>query len=416
MTASLYIHIPFCKKKCDYCDFFSIGEEARRGTPDDLSDSYIDSLVEEARLYADFYKISEWRTVYVGGGTPSLLSGGQISHLISGIKKIARVGAETEITVEMNPDDVRADFLESCGKAGVNRISVGIQAIDDDALRAVNRGSSVKIILRALGTLRERWRGRLSVDFIAGLPNHTWRSFRNQFAVLENFTNIDHVSLYTLTVEEGTPLWSRIERGETAFSEEKADRMWLSGRNILEKMGFSQYEVSNFAREGFESLHNGAYWGQESYVGVGAGAVGTIYDFAEKSAVRWTNTLSVPDYIAGVRNQRAECDSAVLCGRGAAAGLPLLRREIETLDENTLEFEFLMLGFRKLAGVASEDFGLRFGKSLSERLGAERADGVFARWRKMRLAAARESCGGGTIYSLNRRGILLLNRFLEELM
>lgn len=416
MTASLYIHIPFCKKKCDYCDFFSIGEEARRGTPGDLSDSYIDSLVEEARLYADFYKISEWRTVYVGGGTPSLLSGGQISHLISGIKKIARVGAETEITVEMNPDDVRADFLESCGKAGVNRISVGIQAIDDDALRAVNRGSSVKIILRALGTLRERWRGRLSVDFIAGLPNHTWRSFRNQFAVLENFTNIDHVSLYTLTVEEGTPLWSRIERGETAFSEEKADRMWLSGRNILEKMGFSQYEVSNFARKGFESLHNGAYWGQESYVGVGAGAVGTIYDFAEKSAVRWTNTLSVPDYIAGVGNQRAECDAAVLCGRGAADGLPLLRREIETLDENTLEFEFLMLGFRKLAGVASEDFGLRFGKSLSERLGAECADGVFARWRKMRLAAARESRGGGIIYSLNRRGILLLNRFLEELM
>ncbi|WP_294429507.1 radical SAM family heme chaperone HemW [uncultured Treponema sp.] len=392
MKASLYIHIPFCKKKCDYCDFFSIGEADRRGKKNDLSDSYISSIINETRIYADLYGISEWKSVYTGGGTPSLLSPQQSIDLFSGIKKIAPFSKDCEVTFEMNPDDVTESFLDACQKAGVNRLSMGIQALDDAALNAVNRGSSVEIIMRALEALKSHWNGRLSVDFIAGLPNHKWKSFENQFEILKQYPKIDHVSLYTLTVEENTPLWKKIEDGKINFSFERADRMWIKGRNILEKMGFMQYEVSNFSKKGFESRHNQTYWHQENYIGVGAGASGTWYDFDKKSALRWTNTLSIPSYIESALN-----------------------RKTEQLDEQTLEFEFLMLGFRCLSGVNDRDFERRFGKSLAQRIGDGIEGGVFSKWQKMRLAT-KTSTPNGTVYALNRRGILLLNRFLEELM
>lgn len=406
MNSSLYVHIPFCKKKCDYCDFFSIGERDRVGKSNNLSDSYISALIKEAKIYADFYGIKKWRTVYVGGGTPSLLSPSQISKLISGIKKSSGLEDDAEVTLEMNPDDVSREFLEVCRKSGVNRLSMGIQALDDRALQAVNRGSSLEIIERALENLKNYWDGRLSVDFIAGLPRHTYKSFEKQFEILTKYPKIDHVSLYTLTIEENTPLWKKIEDGKIKFSYEKADRMWLKGRNILEKLGFCQYEVSNFARKGFEARHNSAYWKQENYVGIGSGASGTIYDFDEKSALRWTNSLSIPAYINGVEEETAS----------SVKNLSFLKRNIENLDQETLEFEFLMLGFRQLGGLLSSDYKKRFGKSLAERLGADDGNGVFARWKKNRLAAEKSLPDGDKCYFLNRRGILFLNRFLEELL
>ena len=407
MIPSLYIHIPFCKKKCDYCDFFSIGKKDRAGKINDLSDSYIDALITEAKFYADFYSVSEWKTIYVGGGTPSLLTSKEISALFTGLKKIAPINEDSEITFEINPDDVTEDFLSVCKKAGINRLSMGIQALDDRALKAVNRGSSVKIIFGALENLKKNWTGRLSVDFIAGLPCQTHKSFENQFEILKKYSNIDHVSLYTLTIEENTPLAKKIERNEIKFSQEKADKMWIKGRNILEKLGFHQYEVSNFAKSGFESRHNSSYWLQENYIGIGSGASGTIYDFEKKKAVRWTNSLSIPFYTAKISalSQQAENEEINL----------ILPRTAENLDEETLEFEFLMLGFRRLAGISSKDYEQRFGKSLAERIGDEKNSGIFTKWQKNRLAR-KKIYSDDTIYSLNRRGILLLNRFLEEML
>ena len=401
MIASLYVHIPFCKKKCDYCDFFSVGEANRRGKLNDLSDEYISAILKESEIYAKFYKISAWKTIYVGGGTPSLLNSKQIFDLISGIKKIAKTNDETEITFEMNPDDVTEDFLNSCEKSGINRLSMGIQALDDRALKAVNRGSTVEIILKALDNLKNHWKKRLSVDFIAGLPHQTYESFKNQFEILKKYPKIDHISLYTLTVEENTPLAKKIESGKIHFSGEKADKMWILGRNILEKLGFAQYEVSNFAKKGFESRHNQVYWKQENYVGVGAGASGTIYDFDKKAATRWTNTFSIPAYISALSGGLTEISD--------------LKRKIEFLDEETLEFEFLMLGFRRLAGISASDYEKRFKKSLAERIGANLKTGIFSNWKKQRLANEKV-LKNDRIYFLNKRGILLLNRFLEELL
>ena len=399
MIPSLYIHIPFCKNKCDYCDFFSIAQQYRKEKCNDLTDSYLSSIVKEIQIYADSYAITAWKTIYVGGGTPSLLSPAQIVYLFSEIKKIAPFSKDCEITCEMNPDDVDEEFICACKNAGVNRLSMGIQCLDDKALKAVHRGSSVALIHRALELLKNHWTGRLSVDFIAGLPGHTWKRFESQFEILKEYPNIDHVSLYTLTVEEHTPLAKKIDEGKIAVSYEKADRMWMCGRRILEKQGFLHYEVSNFAKKGYESRHNQSYWKQEDYVGVGAGATGTIYDFEKKSALRWTNTLSIPAYEMSLLSEKEQ-------------GLP---RTVEILDEETLEFEFLMMGFRMLSGVCDSDFEKRFRKSLAERIGAEQEDGVFRRWQKNHLATAKKT-KNGTVYALNRRGILLLNRFLEELL
>ena len=408
MTSSLYIHIPFCKKKCDYCDFFSIGEKERKGKSNDLTDEYIESLLKEAEFYAKFYGITEWNTIYAGGGTPSLLSSSQILNLFNGLKKIAHIKPDTEITFEMNPDDVTEEFLSSCKKAGINRLSMGIQALDDKALKAVHRGSSVKTILNTLEILKNHWDKRLSVDFIAGLPNHTYKSFENQFEILKKYPGIDHISLYTLTIEENTPLAKRIDNGEINFSQEKADKMWIKGRNILEKLGFLQYEISNFSRKGFESRHNTTYWKQKNYIGIGSGATGTFYDFEKKQAERWTDTLSIPEYLKALKSiKTAETDLSEV--------LEKLPRKIEGLSEETLEFEFLMLGFRQLEGVSSSEYNKRFRKSLAERIGADTPEGLFSKWEKLHLASSTQT-EGDTTYFLNRRGILLLNRFLEELI
>lgn len=463
MEASLYIHIPFCRQKCDYCDFFSIGEKDRLGRKNDISDDYIRSVVNEAKFYADFYCIKSWSSIYLGGGTPGILSEKQLFDLIYGVKNacveirnqkseiINASGARQadvereagksnyEITVEVNPENVTEEKIKILEKAGVNRISMGIQAVDDKALRAVNRKSDVKTIFSALSIFEKFWGGRLGVDFIAGLPNQTYESFKNQFEILDDFKKIGHVSLYTLTIEENTPLAKKIDSGKIRFSADKADKMWILGRNILEKKGFLQYEVSNFARPGDESVHNSSYWKQKNYIGCGSGAVGTIYDFEAKKALRWTNTYSIPKYVEFWKNPQIQKKAQELKGcalklskeeKNLLAPLTILENpcssvfisieslknlpaSLETLDESTLEFEFLMTGFRQLSGVSSKEYFTRFGKHLEERIGAE--SGVFAKWRKMRLARVKKS-ENDKIYSLNKRGILLLNRFLEELL
>ena len=390
-TVSLYIHIPFCRKKCGYCDFFSVPN------PGAVADSYVDSVVSEAKFHADFYGIGGWSSVYVGGGTPSLLSAEQVSRLFCGIRDAARIEEGAEVTVEMNPEGVRPDFLGACRNSGVNRVSLGIQALDDGPLSIVGRGCTSGRALQALSLLEEMWQGGLSVDFIAGLPGQSVSSFRNQFRRIFEFKKVGHISLYTLTVEENTPLRYSIGSGKVGFSQEMADRMWILGRNILEGAGFAQYEVSNFARRGFEGRHNSSYWRQKSYVGVGSGATGTMYS---DTSVRWTNVRSVGRY-------------ASFWGNPRFSDFAEIPREVEMLDRRTLEFEFLMMGFRMLSGVDSADFLEKFGypidcyKSSDGRNFSE----VFGEWRKNRLASE-----SGTRLFLNSRGILLLNRFLEELI
>ena len=252
MEISLYVHVPFCRQKCDYCDFFSIPlNRASCVCPDE---KYVRSVLNEIRFYVKKYSVSRWKTVYIGGGTPSQLGAKLLFELVSGIKSAVSDKTADEFTVEMNPEDLAEDILDSAQKAGVDRISTGIQALDQKALDSVNRHCPLQTAISSLELLQKKWKKKLSVDFIAGLPGQTYSSFKKQFETVFNFKNIDHISLYSLTLEENTPLYKKIESGKIKWSQQKTDRMWILGRKILKENGFIQYEVSNFARTGAESL------------------------------------------------------------------------------------------------------------------------------------------------------------------
>ncbi len=404
---ALYVHVPFCRKKCDYCDFFSIGS----GTCADyasLRADYVSSVLNEVSFYARRHAVPAWNSIYFGGGTPSQLPAAHIERLLQGIAAAAPVAPDAEITLEVNPDDVTDALLAACARAGVNRISMGVQAFDQRALDSVRRGASAASAIRALERLNGCWHGRISCDLIAGLPRHTGASFEDGVRTLVSFPNIDHISLYTLTVEAGTPLAERIARGAVRWSPEKADRLWLRGRTLLERAGFAQYEVSQFAKPGCQSRHNLTYWRLRDYIGCGAGASGTIYGAAAQdgapcgTGIRWTNTTDVAAYNAFWRRP-----VPVTC-----RGIPC---QAEELDAPTQEFEYLMMGFRTVQGVSAAAYRARFGKSLEERIGVR--DGAFARWKRRGLARARRSADrSDACYALSRRGLLLLNRFLEELL
>lgn len=402
MISSLYVHTPFCRQKCDYCDFYSIPEK-KAGLAGGINpDDFVRSLLVEAEYYVRHYAVEKWSSIYLGGGTPGILESAQLEKIIQGVLSLVPSDEKIEITVEVNPENVTEEKIKILEKCGVSRISMGIQAFDDRALKAVNRISDCKTVKHALNLLDSLWNGRLSVDFIAGLPSHTYKSFESQFELLNAFKKIDHVSLYTLTVEEGTPLDKNIKNHAVEFSQDKADRMWIKGKNILKKLGFCQYEVSNFAKKGFESIHNSGYWKQCSYIGIGPGAAGTVYDFEGRKALRWTDRFSIPCYIQFFSNKTV-----------SEINEPALPRDVEILDFEVLEFEFLMMGFRTISGVSANVYKERFGRNLSERIGAE--TGVFADWKRRRLAGVRNT-DTDVFYSLNERGLMLLNRFLEELL
>ena len=396
MEISLYVHVPFCRQKCDYCDFFSIpSNRASCVCPDE---EYVRSVLNEIRFYVKKYSVSRWKTVYIGGGTPSQLGAKLLFELVSGIKSAVSDKTADEFTVEMNPEDLTEDILNSAQKAGVDRISTGIQALDQKALDSVNRHCPLQTAISSLELLQKKWKKKLSVDFIAGLPGQTYSSFKKQFETVFNFKNIDHISLYSLTLEENTPLYKKIESGKIKWSQQKTDRMWILGRKILKENGFIQYEVSNFARTGAESLHNKVYWHLENYIGCGSGACGSVYGEVSE---RWTNTCSIKNYENFWLDFNSESE------------IPESVRQVEKIDLQTQEFEWLMMGFRLLEGVCSEEFKKRFGKSLEERIGVK--DGLFFEWSKKHLARSYKK-DGKTFYALNERGLMLLNLFLESLL
>ena len=396
MEISLYVHVPFCRQKCDYCDFFSIpSNRASCVCPDE---EYVRSVLNEIRFYVKKYSVSRWKTVYIGGGTPSQLGAKLLFELVSGIKSAVSDKTADEFTVEMNPEDLAEDILDSAQKAGVDRISTGIQALDQKALDSVNRHCPLQTAISSLELLQKKWKKKLSVDFIASLPGQTYSSFKKQFETVFNFKNIDHISLYSLTLEENTPLYKKIESGKIKWSQQKTDRMWILGRKILKENGFIQYEVSNFARTGAESLHNKVYWHLENYIGCGSGACGSVYGEVSE---RWTNTCSIKNYENFWLDFNPESE------------IPESIRQVEKIDLQTQEFEWIMMGFRLLEGVCSEEFKKRFGKSLEERIGVK--DGLFFEWSKKHLARSYKK-DGKTFYALNERGLMLLNLFLESLL
>lgn len=409
----LYIHIPFCQGKCGYCDFFS--ENSRdvfRGSHFTIRD-YIEAVSNQIEFLASRFGVKNFSSVYIGGGTPSILGEAELELLCAAIKSSsAPLLQNAEFTIEANPESVTEGFLKAAQLGGANRLSLGIQCADDGVLKSVGRRTNRAQILEAVRLIRKNWHGQWCADFIAGLPFQTKEMLRDDL----NFAfqnGAAHISLYALSLEEGTPLEKNVLSGTIKYNADFADELWLFGRDILESLGFSQYEISNFALPGHESRHNGGYWRLRDYLGAGAGAVGTIWignrnsAFGKKSAqekkgVRFTNTRNIKEYIEFWKGIKWK-------GEGE---FPVPPGEFEPIDLQTEEKEFLMMGFRTTRGIGENEYRARFGENLAERLGVK--NGTFEKWQEKKLALVTQK-NGDVFYSLSREGLLFLNRFLLEL-
>lgn len=325
----LYLHIPFCAKKCDYCDFYSLpGAESRM-------DDYTQALETQLLEIAPRASLHTVDSVYFGGGTPTLLGSRRLIRLLKDIQKKYEVAKDAEITLEANPESA-GDFreLRALRRAGFNRLSLGMQSADDGELRAIGRIHTARQVSAAVEAARKAKFSNLSLDLIYGLPGQTLEAWQKNLAAAVDLAP-QHLSCYGLKVEEGTPLFQR--RDSERFPDDEAQaEMYLWTVDYLRRHGFFQYEISNFARTGFASRHNLKYWTLGEYAGFGPGA------HSDFGGVRYAYERDLEGYIAGVR-----------------AGAPLLseNERIPPLDRDT---EWLMLGLRTVRGLDPGVFENRF--------------------------------------------------------
>jgi len=261
VTAGLYVHVPFCRKKCDYCNFFSAEVFSSQ-----LLDLYGDVICDEMKYRIGFHGVDSFDTLYFGGGTPSLLN-------IEKIKAIVSMAApyltnDAEVTMEINPEDVSREFLSYLKDCGINRVSMGLQSLNRDILKTIGR-STTENLEEKLHVLQDFSGLKKSIDLICGIPGQTIEDIKADIDAVAK-QSIGHISLYALSIEEGTPLFERLKVDD---SFEEFQRKHLEAvLKLLHDYGYNHYEISNFAREGCESRHNMKYWTWEPYIGLGAGA------------------------------------------------------------------------------------------------------------------------------------------------
>ena len=282
--AGLYIHIPYCKSKCTYCDFYS--------TPQvETMEQYVHSLLCEARLRKNEIDSEQVSTLYIGGGTPSVMPTSMLTTLITGLDKVFGLKNVEEFTIEVNPDDVTTHYVTALRALGVNRVSMGVQSFNDDELQAINRRHTAKQAIHAVNSIKDAGIDNVSVDLIYGLPGQSldsWQHNVEQAIALD----VQHISAYCLSYEKGTRLWAMREQGKVMeTSDELCIAMYENLVKSLKKAGFEHYEISNFALPGFRSRHNSSYWNFTPYLGLGAAA--HSYD----GNVRRYNPSSIRQYI-----------------------------------------------------------------------------------------------------------------------
>lgn len=287
--AGIYIHIPFCSKRCTYCDFYT-------EVAPDLIPDLVKHLVKEINIRKDYLKNETISTIYFGGGTPSILSREQFSEILDGIFAVYSVEENAEITFEANPDDLTVDFFDSIKYLPFNRISIGIQSFDDNDLKRINRRHTADQAIKAVKNAQNAGFDNISIDLIYGLPIQSIEDWEKQLDIAFSL-NIQHVSAYGLTYEEGTALWKQREKGLVKpIIDETMNEMYLLLVKKMKERGFEAYEISNFALDGFRSKHNSSYWKQNSYLGIGPSA--HSYDLVSR---QW-NVASIKAYISALEN------------------------------------------------------------------------------------------------------------------
>ncbi len=333
----LYIHIPFCERKCNYCDFlsFPVGPQEHAG--------YVDKLCQEIELTAqDIHEGYEVSTIFIGGGTPSILDAKYIKQILDTARMHFTVRSNAEISIECNPASTLDSKLAVYKNVGINRLSIGLQSSNDDELRALGRIHVYDDFLKSFQNARMEGFGNINIDLMNDIPGQTEKSWGDTLRHVL-MLRPEHVSIYNLIVEEGTPFMDRYRAGTLNIPDEDTSvAIDEITRNITEKYGYHRYEVSNYAKPGYECRHNYGYWSNVPYLGFGLGAA-SYYQ-----GIRWRNTSDFRQYIElDFREER----------RG---GYPLLRRDIQILSKNDQMEEFMFLGLRRIEGISETEFKMRF--------------------------------------------------------
>lgn len=374
--AGIYIHIPFCKRRCDYCAFFSttLGAEARQ--------HYVARLGREAAERRDYLGGEAVSSVYFGGGTPSQLSVGELASIFGALRANFEINGGAEVTMEVNPDDITPAYAAALRSLPVNRISMGVQSFHDSLLRSIRRRHTAEKAVYSYNILREAGFGNISIDLIYALPGETaeqWDEDLRKAIALRP----EHVSAYALSFEEGTPLYARLRRGETReLPEDSYAQMYAMLVKALRGAGYEHYEISNFAMPGRRARHNSSYWIGVPYLGLGAGA----HSF--DGASRRVNLPDVAEYISA---------ESVPC-------------ETERLTPAEEYDEMVMTRLRTCEGISLPELEARFG--IKARSYIMSMAGSYIRAGKLRIKAL----GGDERMTLTEDGVLISDAIISDLM
>ncbi|MCR4742190.1 MAG: radical SAM family heme chaperone HemW [Treponema sp.] len=386
---SLYIHIPFCLSKCSYCDFFS---QECKGFSQNILEDYLGALKNQIEFVQKTCSIKFWNTIYIGGGTPSLLSTQQINNLFESIKYCSEDKSlwASEITLEVNPDDLSQTYLEELNKSPVTRLSCGLQSLNQKSLEFVGRRADREKNLKAMDLISRFWKKEFSYDLICGLPHESKESFFQGLEKIISF-NPNHISMYSLTLEEQTPLGKYFISHD--YDYDFADNLWLEAKDFLEEKGYFQYEISNFCKRGCQSKHNLVYWNHKDYIGCGPSAAGSLYN-KKGEGIRLTNKNNIKNYIEFWKSADSLCSQAF---------------DIEIIDLETSLYEFFMMGLRKVSGITAHEFSDIFNYKLPDSF-----IDLISSWEKKNLAIIQKE-KDDIRYKLSKTGLLYLNKFLENL-
>ena len=321
--AGIYIHIPFCKRRCSYCDFFSFTEIRQK-------EKYVEILCEEL-IERKKYLQEPVETIYFGGGTPTMLSSADFEKIFQTLHRIFSKDKNREISLEANPDDLSPEYLESIKHLPFNRFSLGVQSFDDRELKLLNRRHNVQSAIRAVEFLQQAGYRNISIDLMYGLPGQSLKTWNNSLSQAIDL-NIQHISAYHLTYEEGTKLHKQLKNGSLIpVDEEISNRLFEVLIDTLSTAGFEHYEISNFARRGFHSRHNSSYWNGTHYLGIGASA--HSYNGVSR---QWNNK---------------------------SLGYRSLGYEIEIIDEKTAYNDFVITRLRTMKGIDLNELTSLFDES-----------------------------------------------------
>lgn len=329
----IYIHIPFCKKKCKYCDFISFSCD------ENIQEKYFKSLIEEIKNkdIKDIFENKEITTIYIGGGTPSLVNSKYISQVLKEINKKFKVSKDAEITIEINPGTANKEKILEYKKCGINRISIGLQSTNDRILDLIGRIHNYNQFLDTYNIVKEEFEN-INVDLMLAIPTQTEKELIDSLYEVINLKP-KHISIYSLIVEENTEIKNMLDNGTLKYVDEEIERkMYWKAKRILEKNGFKHYEISNFARNGFESKHNLDCWNQEEYLGFGLAA----HSYMDNK--RFSNIDNLQEYITNIENNE-------------------FSKNIIVHEEQTRESkakEFMMIGLRKIEGISISEFERKF--------------------------------------------------------